>query len=114
MSFQRPLAAGRVATPARTPAAPLRLTRRGRVVVVLLLALVAVTAFSLGRASSDASGAPAATRRSVVVQPGETLWEIARRAVPGADPRETVARIADLNDLSGSLVHPGQRLVVPG
>lgn len=113
MTLQRP-AAGRLAAPSRLPAAPPRLTRRGRLVLVLLLALLAVTAFSLGRASSDASGAPAASRRSVVVQPGETLWQIARRAVPAADPRETVARIADLNDLDGSTVHPGQRLVVPG
>ena len=97
------------------PPAPLRLTRRGRLVFLLLLALVAVTAFSLGRASSSsASGGPVVSRRSVVVQPGETLWQIARRAAPGTDPRETVDRIADLNDLESATVRPGQRLVIPG
>ncbi len=53
---------------------------------------------------------------SVVVQPGQTLWSVARQVAPGADVRETVARIKDLNGLSGpssDVVVPGQQLVVP-
>lgn len=99
----------------RAAIAPVRLTRRGRVVLVVLLALLAVTAFSLGRASSDAAGdAAPATRRTVVVQPGETLWQIARRAAPAVDPRETIDRIVDLNGLSTATLQPGQQLVIPG
>ncbi|WP_285696642.1 LysM peptidoglycan-binding domain-containing protein [Actinomadura sp. NBRC 104412] len=48
-----------------------------------------------------------------VVGFGETLWGVAERNDPGGDPRITVQRIADLNGLSGSIVHPGQRLRVP-
>ena len=94
-----------------------RLTRRGRVVVVLLVALLLTVGFSLGRVSStatpDAGLRP--PRPTVVVQPGETLWQIAQRAAPGADPRETVWRITELNDLGGNpTVRAGQQLVLPG
>lgn len=93
-----------------------RLTRRGRALVVLIVALVLTVAFSLGRVSSSAApdAGPPPTRPTVVVQPGETLWQIAQRAAPGADPRETVWRIAELNDLGRSpTIRPGQQLVLP-
>ena len=57
---------------------------------------------------------PATT--TVVVQPGQTLWSVARGLSADADVRETVARIQELNGLSGtagSTVRPGQQLVVP-
>jgi LysM repeat protein len=94
-----------------------RLTRRGRVAVVFLVALVMTVGFSLGRVSSTATpdAGPRPPRPTVVVQPGETLWQIAERAAPGADPRETVWRIAELNDLGGNpTVRAGQQLVLPG
>ncbi|MFC5181700.1 LysM peptidoglycan-binding domain-containing protein [Actinomadura harenae] len=50
----------------------------------------------------------------VVVRPGDTLWGIAGRAEPGADPRPAVKRILELNGLpDDALVQPGQRLNVP-
>jgi LysM repeat protein len=49
----------------------------------------------------------------VVVQPGQTLWEIARVAAPGEDPRATIGRILDLNALSGVDIRAGQRLALP-
>ena len=49
-----------------------------------------------------------------MVQPGETLWQIAEAAVPSADPRETVAVIMELNDLESASVQAGQGLLVPG
>lgn len=90
----------------------LRLTRRGRAVLLLVLVVLTLAAFSLGRASTStaASEAPA-TRRVIVVQPGETLWSIAERVAPDADPRVTVGRLRDLNDLDGAL-QAGQRLVL--
>jgi len=112
-------------TPARTTAAPtssvapVRLTRRGRRLartVVIVLALVAALAFSIaGRsASSQAGDGPAvAATTTVVVQPGQTLWSVARTLSPDTDVRETVARIQELNGLTGSSVIPGQSLVVP-
>jgi hypothetical protein len=97
-----------------------RLTRRGRVLVVLAVAGLLLAAFSLGRVDSQAavpgSGAsdqgarPALTQ--TVVLPGETLWSIARDLAPDNDPREVVAQIRELNDLSGGLV-AGQQLLLP-
>jgi LysM repeat protein len=50
---------------------------------------------------------------SHVVQPGETLWQLARTAVPREDPREVVDRLIDANHLNGGRIMPGQRLVLP-
>ena len=49
----------------------------------------------------------------VVVQPGESLWGIAQQVAPGADPREVVTSIRELNGLGDAPVVPGQSLVVP-
>jgi hypothetical protein len=38
---------------------------------------------------------------------------VATDAMPGVDPREAIAQIRALNGLSGSVVHPGQPLLVP-
>lgn len=50
---------------------------------------------------------------SVVVGPGETLWEIAAGLDAEGDPRVMVQRIIDLNGLGGAVVQPGQRLRLP-
>lgn len=78
-----------------------RLTRRGRL-VVFAAALVAVLAFgvivsSAVVATGDA-GEPPATE-VVMVQPGETLWQIASDIHPGGDLRDTVDDIMRLNAL---------------
>ncbi|MDQ1423150.1 MAG: hypothetical protein QOD72_648 [Acidimicrobiaceae bacterium] len=43
-----------------------------------------------------------------VVQPGDTIWSIARKLDPSGDPRALVDRIASLN--RGAALQPGQRL----
>ncbi len=100
-------------TPARHGA--LRLTRRGRVVVLLTLVSLLLAAFSLGRVGSQAAprGAERAELRQTVVQPGESLWAIAKRVAPGHDPRAVIDQLAELNDLQGRAVQAGQALVVP-
>jgi LysM domain-containing protein len=93
----------------------LRLTRRGRLVLVLTVMLLLVLAgFTLGRGSSQAaSRAHPSTHHSVVVEPGETLWSVAVRIAPHDDPRLVVADIESLNHLSSAAVEPGQQLLVP-
>jgi LysM repeat protein len=93
----------------------LRLTRRGRLVVVLFVATLLLAAFSLGRVSLQASTGelPQQAHPTVVVGAGETLWQIAERAAPGVDPRVTVSRIVHLNGLAGSAIRPGQELLLP-
>jgi hypothetical protein len=101
-----------------------RLTRRGRVVLIvaaaaMLLGGLWLTAERGALAGSKAGRAettsPARTHglESVIVGRQDTLWEIASRSRPGVDPRITVRRIIDLNSLSDPIVQPGQRLLLP-
>ena len=120
----RPVAARRApAAPApAAPAAaasPLRLTRRGRVVVAAAAVLL-VVAFSLivaGAAQAIShSAAPGAARSAlarVVVRPGQSLWSVAESADPDADTRLVIQQIIQLNALTGDTVFAGQRLWVP-
>jgi len=114
-SPSRPARAASVRSPrtARPGRPVLRLTRRGRVLVLLLLATLVLVAFSLGRTSAAAGHDATVARPTTVVQPGETLWTIARRVAPTVDPRATVQRLTELNDLGSGPIMAGQRLVLP-
>jgi hypothetical protein len=100
-----------------------RLTRRGRIVVVGLITagmvLVAALAWLAGTAKADAagSGVPSSavyhSLHSVVVLPGQSLWSIATQYEPGSDPRNVIQEIVDLNALNGTSVQPGQHLWLP-
>ncbi len=95
----------------------LRLTRRGRIVLMFassMFLLIAVIAS--GRFSADAGTSLADQGRAtgvVVVQPGESLWQIAEAIAPGVDPRETISLIRNLNGLGDTTVVAGQSIVVP-
>ena len=95
----------------------LRLTRRGRIVLMFassMFLLIAVIAS--GRFSADAGTSLADQGRAtgvVVVQPGESLWQIASAIAPGVDPRETISLIRNLNGLGDTTVVAGQSIVVP-
>ena len=47
-----------------------------------------------------------------VVRPADTLWSIAERHWAG-DPREGVWELQQRNGLDGTMLRPGQRLVLP-
>jgi LysM domain len=94
----------------------LRLTVRGRIVGGLLGAVVLSVVLGIGHLpASHAGDRPTTVPKgaTVVVQPGETLWQIATRVAPGSDPRTTVHRIEELNGLPTATVSAGQRLYVP-
>jgi LysM repeat protein len=101
-------------------AAPaLRLTRRGRVVLVGFLIFAAGLIWLAVARGADATGTgvpPAVLEKSlsqVIVRPGDTLWSIAARAEPSADPRLVIQQITDINALRGPQITPGQWLWVP-
>ena len=92
----------------------LRLTRRGRVVIlVMLLALGAVLSLVVASSGAASSAAEQVPVQYVTVAPGDTLWSIAGEVAPGTDRRDTVAEIVELNALDGSSVRAGQRIAVP-
>jgi Tfp pilus assembly protein FimV len=92
------------------------LTVRGRVLVVtvVLFAVLALWAW-WGNSTAASDVQHHAASHSVVVRPGQTLWDIAGRIAPDRDPRQVIADIEDLNGLSdpGSLA-AGQSLYIPG
>jgi hypothetical protein len=98
---------------------PLRLTRRGRVVVAvataLLLAVLSLVIAASAQATSHPAPSGAAQRNlaQVTVRPGQSLWSVAENADPNADTRVVVQQIIELNGLTGNLVFAGQRLWVP-
>lgn len=93
------------------------LTRRGRLVstALALVLLVAGGVLASGGvpATAGTGRGEAVTAQRVTVRPGETLWAIAGRAAPGVDPRETIARILDLNALDSAAVQAGSVLLLP-
>jgi len=120
-SHRRPVAPAGVVVGGGVDAAQagtLHLTRRGRVVLVLL-ALVLVVGGVLGgvlfasQASADGTVSAQEVQRHVVV-PGETLWRIAAGITPsGHDVRDTVDRLVRLNHLPNASLMAGQIIVVP-
>ena len=95
--------------------APLRLTRRGRVVLSLLALLVVALGAVLFASVADAD-VPSAPQEVTVhtVASGESLWQIASAATPvGDDVRDVMDDVMELNDLAGSQLSVGQQLVVP-
>ena len=99
-------------TPTARPAR-LRLTRRGRVVLVVIPALLALSGALLAAGPGAAEAAPHTAPRTVVVAEGESLWTIAERIAPHADPRTTVAAIERVNGLHDAQVAAGVVLRLP-
>ncbi|WP_162616339.1 LysM peptidoglycan-binding domain-containing protein [Xylanimonas allomyrinae] len=92
----------------------LRLTVRGRVVLIAVAVLVSGAFLGLGgRAFASDPGRP--TEVTVhTVAPGETLWGYARQvAAPGEDVRDVVAHLLDLNELSSVALTVGQTILLP-
>ena len=105
--------------------------RRRLLALATLVTVVAAIALLVGAVStsladgghpSSAVGNPSPTSAvalstaevaasSWVVAPGDTLWSIAARVAPGADVRDTVARLVELNGDAPIIV--GQELRLP-
>ena len=101
----------------RDPPAPgVRLTRRGRVVVVVAALLVAfaigVFVTAAGSVATQQPGTPEPTR-IVQVGTGDTLWGIAAELADDGDVRAMMEQIERLNALDTTVLQAGQRLVVP-
>jgi nucleoid-associated protein YgaU len=83
---------------------------------VLLAAAVAAllgVGYAREAATSPLVGGATPAAETVTVAPGDTLWDIASSRYPGADVRQKVFEIEQLNGLSGPSIEAGQHLRVP-
>jgi hypothetical protein len=107
----------RVRTEPRPQAAagPVRLTRRGRVILTLVflgVALGLMVTFG-GWATATLTGGTPDPVRVVEVQPGQTLYDIAGSVARPGHVREMVYKIEELNSLPSATIESGQKLAIP-
>jgi hypothetical protein len=96
-----------------TAAAPLRLTNRGLVVIALAVAGIAAAMLLVAHwSASPQVASPTTISSAVTVQPGDTLWSIARAIKPNQDPRAVVDQLIARNHLVGVALTPGQTIKV--
>jgi LysM repeat protein len=92
-----------------------RLTRRGRTMLLVLfvgLAFSLLTVFGGQSAATGEAGEPVVTR-TVVVGEGDTLWGIAADVAGPGEVREMMHHIEELNALSSTSLMRGQKIAVP-
>jgi LysM domain len=102
-----------------TSGGSVRLTWLGRLMVGLVATVLGLTVFAgaavvAARHGRPAPALPSSGPATVVVQPGETLWTIARRVAPARDPREVVTDLRRLNALPTAEIQAGQQLRIRG
>ena len=116
--------AGVAAAPASGQSArlPEGVYRRRRVVVAMIVVAALTLGLALGRPDrvppGEANPWPATGDVSLsaelpgvyVVQPGDTLWDIALAIAPGDDPRALVHDLAEA--AGGAALEPGQHIVI--
>ena len=99
--------------------APLRLTRRGKFVLIAMpifmasMGVLMLLGLFLSPAKASADVPLGVDAVSVTVIEGDTLWGLAREFAPQLDPREAVRQIAEINNLEGSVLFAGTELYIP-
>jgi LysM repeat protein len=91
------------------------MTARGRAVLLTLIATpLVVLALVLGTSAGGATATSSSTRlQTVTVLAGQSLWQIAGKVAPNADPRDVIADIMSVNALQSTDVQPGEKLEIP-
>lgn len=108
----------RTARASASRAPRLRITRRGRLVLTSLVvgplvALGVVAGVSATSAIATSASSAVVEFDYLTINAGESLWQVAERIAPSSDPRDVVADIVSLNQLSTSSVESGQRIAIP-
>ena len=117
-SCPRARTGARPAAQRRTPAGPVRLTRRGRLVLTIAVALATLmvgvlTALMWSTLAADPAEAGDGAGVTYVVTAGDTLWSIAAEVAGTGDVRAVMYEIKQANGLTGGAVVPGQVLDLP-
>jgi LysM repeat protein len=86
------------------------------VVLGLIYAMLSST-FGAGQSAQATNTIPAASQaghfKYVTVMQGDTMWSLASRYAPDRDSWSFISDVMALNNLSDSLLSPGQRLALP-
>ncbi len=88
----------------------LRLTARGRALLLLLATALVAAVVALTGVGGAGAVEP---ERTITVRPGETLSEIAARELPGMSVSEGIVAIQLANRMSTAQVGAGRDLVIP-
>src|SRR5690606_2363556 len=94
----------------------LRLTARGRIVFTTIAAIPLVISaflFAINGGGATAGLGQGASFEFVTVETGQSLWQLAEQVAPAADPRDVIAAIMKVNQLSSPDVYAGQELALP-
>lgn len=98
------------------PEPRLRLTARGRGVLLALAAtplVIAAAALALNGGGATAGLESGVAFEHITVDSGQSLWQLAEEVAPAADPRDVIAAIMQVNRLASSDVYAGQELALP-
>ena len=93
----------------------LRMTRRGRAVLLTFVATpVVIAALAFGINAGGAVGTSSSNPLvKITVVGGETLWGVAKQIAPTSDPRDVIADIISVNRLNSADIYPGEQLAIP-
>ena len=87
--------------------------RRRTTAAVIAVLLAGVLLGPVAGAVAGPRHVRAPATRTYVVEAGDTLWAIAARMQPGADPRPLIAQIQQVNGVDAGSLAPGRSLVIP-
>jgi LysM repeat protein len=99
----------------QAPSSRLRMTKRGRAVLLTIVAtplVAAALAFGINAGGATATSSSSPLQKITVVN-GETLWAVAKQIAPNADPRDVVADLMNVNRLGSADIYPGEHLSIP-
>jgi nucleoid-associated protein YgaU len=97
---------------------PIRMSRtyvrRRRTTALIVAALLgAVLVGPVAGAVAGPRHVAAPKSQTYVVESGDTLWAIASKVRPGADPRPLIRQLQQVNGVDAGALTPGQSLVIP-
>ncbi|MGO4255673.1 LysM peptidoglycan-binding domain-containing protein [Marmoricola sp. RAF53] len=115
LSISPAFVSGPAIAPRLARTSTVKLTRRGRIVVLLTFlacAFAVMVAFGGWATATHDSGTQESVR-VVEVEPGDTLYDIAGRIAEPGKVREMVHHIQQLNSLPSAGLQVGQKIAVP-
>ena len=103
------------AAPTRTATPRLRMTVRGRRVLMTLSTapLVIGAAMLVLNGGAATATSDSGSLEYVSVEAGQSLWQIAEIIAPTEDPRTVIDEIVAINGLDSVNIVPGQQLAIP-